>query len=275
MKKIISIILSAFVIFGAITPILAEELENGAGNADAGTKANATDIQNRLQQMRVNLKDFKDKKVQEAADGVAVLKEKVALKKKVIEARIAEAKKTKEEKRKMVLVNLVDIQIKQYTNTKERVAKMTNINADLKAQLNTSIDAAVVDLNTEKTKIQAAATPEELKNLAKEIKDLFKAKRDIVKQIVDAILASRTNNSVTKAEGRLAEIKAKIAELKAAGKDASSLETLLSSAEAKLGAAKTAAKTDVKKAINELKDAYNKMKDAVKGADAVETEKAE
>jgi hypothetical protein len=266
MKKIssiISIILAALVVLGTMAPVLAQE-SNDAVGADAVITANATDIQSRLRQMRSNLKDFRDKKTQEAADAAAALNEKIASKRKAIEARVAEAKKIKEEKRKTVLLNLIDIQIKQFTNTKERVAKMPNITADSKTQLNTKIDAAIAELNAEKAKVQAAVTPEELKNLAKEIKDLFKAKHDIVKQIVDAILASRANNAITKAEGRLAEIKTKIAELKASGADVSGTESLLANAEAKISAAESSAgKEDLKKAISELKDAYKALRQAV------------
>ncbi|MBU3965451.1 hypothetical protein KKG29_04580 [Patescibacteria group bacterium] len=241
-------------------------------DCSSSASANIDDINSRLQQMRLDLKEFKDKKSQEVADRDAALKEKITSKRKTIEARIAAAKKTKEEKRKTVLLNLVDIQIKQFTNTEERVAKMTNIRADLKTQLSTNIDIAIAELNTEKTKIQAATAPEELKNLAKEIRDLLKSRQEIVKQIVKAILASRTDTAVVKAENRLAEIKAKIAELKAAGKDVAETEGLFASAEQKVVSAKEkSGQKMAKETIDFLKSAYHDMKDIVKKVDTEKT----
>lgn len=267
MKKTIiitSVLLAVFTLSGFALSALAAESANNSAVSATGKDSTLNDIQNRLQQMRANLKDFQDKKIQEAADGTAVLKEKIASKKKAIEARVAEAKKIKEEKQKTVLLNLIDIQIKQFTNAKERAAKMPNITDDLKVQLNTKTDAAISDLNAEKTKVQAAATPEQLKALAKEIKDLFKAKQDIVKRIVNAIMFSRINKSVAAAESRMTEIKNKIAELKASGKDVLSLETLFASAEAKFAAAKAAAsKEDLKNAVDGLKEVYKELQNAV------------
>lgn len=261
MTIVSSVLLVVFALSGfspAVSVIAAESNGTiGAGNSKI------VDLKNYLSQMRNNLKEFKDKKTSEETDRAAALKEKIASKKKTIEARIAEAKKIKEEKRKEVLLNLVDIQIKHFTNTKERVAKMPNITASLKTDLNTKIDAAIAELNAKKAKVQAATTADEIKNLTKEIRDYFKIKRDIIKEIVDAILISRMNAHITKFEASLTTLKAKIEEMKAAGKDVSSLTPLITSAEAKLAAAKTAVgKKDVKKALDALKDAYQELRKA-------------
>lgn len=233
-------------------------------NCLSGESSTTGDINNRLQQMRNNLKDFKDKKAEEETALAQSVKEKVASKKKAAEAVRTAAQKIKEEKRKTVLLDLVDIQIKQFMSTKERVAKMPNITGDQKNQLNTKIDSAIAVLDAEKIKIQAATTPEEVKKFAKEIKDLFKEKRDVVRQIVNAILISRTNSAISKAEGRLAEIQTKITELKASGKDVSSLDALLASTEAKLAAAKTATgKENIKDAVDALKEAYKELQKAI------------
>lgn len=221
----------------------------------------ASSIEDFLVQLRKDKEDFKNNKLKEEVENDNSLKEKTAAKRKATAAKAEEARKAKEEKRKAVLTRLLDIQIKQLGNIKERVSKMPNITADLKIKLNTASDAAVAILAAKKTEVTAATTPEELKKIARDIKDLFKAKREIVKQIVDAILASKAEKTIDAAEGRLADITEKIAELKAAGQDVTELEALLAIAQAKIAAANTkAGKKDLKGAINDLKQAYNKMK---------------
>lgn len=232
-----------------------------ASETTAASQNLANSEENSLTQLRKDREEFKNNKIEEETEQEASLKEKTSAKRKAAEARAEEARKIKDEKRKAVLTRLLDIQIKQLENTKERVAKIPNIKADLKTQLNTSIDAAVAALTVKKAEITAAATPEQLKKLAKDIKGLFETKRDIVKQIVDAILASKAEKTIDAAEGRLAEMTAKIAELKAAGQDVAELEALLAVAQSKIAAANTkAGKKDLKGAINDLKEAYNKMK---------------
>lgn len=221
-------------------------------------------IESSLVQLRKDTEDFKANKQLEQSETANAAKEKTSAKRKAAQDRADAARKIKDEKRKAVLIRLLDIQIKQLGNTKERVAKMPNIKSDLKIQLNTSIDAAVAALTAKKAEVSAATTSGALKKLAQDIKDLFKTKRDIVKQIVDAILASKTDNAITAAEGRLADLKVKIAELKAAGQDTSALDSLLAIAESKIAAANTkAGKEDLKGAINDLKEAYNNMKKAL------------
>ncbi len=232
-------------------------------DCSAGANTPVIDIKNHLRQLRADLKAFSDNKKQEESEKAAAAKEKVAAKRKIIEARREESRIKKEEKRRTVLIKLIDIQIKQLENTKERVAKMPNISVELKTQLNASIEAAAAVL-TKKADVADAATPEQMKELAKEIKELFKSKRDIVKQIVDAILASKADKAIVAAEGRLVEIKAKIAEMKTAGQDVADLESLLAIAQEKISAAKTkAGKEELKGAINDLKEAYKNMKSAV------------
>lgn len=246
-----------------------------AKNNTSGAAINNIDLQNSLAKMRLDLKDFKDKKKEEENALAQTAREKVASKRQAAQTRQEAARKAKEEKRKKVLLRLIEVQIKQLDNTKERVAKMPNINTDLKTDLDTKIDAAVVALNAEKAKVQAAtatATPEELKNLAKEIRDLLKSKQEIVRQIVKAILVSRTDNAVVKAENRLAEIKAKIAELKAAGKDVAEAEGLFASAEQKVASAKEKSGQKMAKEANDfLKSAYQDMKNIVKKVDTEKT----
>lgn len=228
----------------------------------------ADSIENSLARLRKDKEDFKSNRDLEEAELAKAAKEKVASKKKAIEAKREELRIKKDEKRKAVLIRLLDIQIKQLGNTKERVAKMTNIKPDLKAQLNTGIDAAVVVLSAKKAEVTAATTAEQMKKLAKDIKDILKSKRDVVKEIVAAILASKADSTITAAEGRLADITAKIAELKASGQDTAALDSLLAVAQSKIAAATTkAGKEDLKGAISDLKEAYKNMKKALEKAE--------
>lgn len=235
-------------------------------NASVGCMVKTASIDsNKLQdfliQLRKDKEDFKTNKLAEEKENANILKEKIASKKKEIQARLEKAKQNKEAKRKAVLVRLIDIQIKQLKNTKDRVAKMTNIKADLKASLNAKVDEAVGELEEEKAILQAITAPEGLKKFAKELKDSLKTKRDIVKRIVNAILASRADKTISAAEGRLAEIKAKVADLKAAGQDTVALDNLLTAAKEKIAAASAKiGKKELKEAINDLKDAYKDIK---------------
>ncbi len=245
-----------------LTPIALSGL-SPAVYAQTGAQDELNSLRNNLAKER---QEFKNAKSQEESEKAAAAKEKVLTKRGAIQARQEAARKTKEEKRKTVLLRLIDVQIKQLENTKDRVAKMPNIKADMKTSLDQKIIAAVSELNAEKAKVQAATTAEELKKLSAEIKDLIKAKQEIVKQIVQAILSSRVSDAVIKAEAQLAKLKTKIAELKARGQNVSQLETLLSDAEAKLGAAKADAtkesREDLKKAIDKLREAYQDMKNS-------------
>lgn len=240
-------------------------------SSNAGTIID--DIDSRLQQMRKDRDDFKSSKQLEESKILEAAKEKVAAKRKLIEAKREELRIKKEEKRQAVLVNLIDIQIKQLGNTQERVKKMPNITDNLKGELDKAIIAAIGELEAEKVILQAITKPEDLKAFAKELKDSFKAKRSIVKQIVDAILASRANKTIDNAEGRLTEITAKIAALKAAGQDTAALDALLVAAQSKIAAANTkAGKEDLKGAISDLKEAYKSMKSII---EKTETDGAE
>lgn len=258
---ITSLVLGAFIFSLFASMVSATPLAIKAGD----------DIQDSLVQLRKDKEDFKNNKLQEESDKALMAKEKNASNRKVIEARQEEARKTKEEKRKIVLTRLIDIEVKQLENIKERVAKMPNIKEDLKANLNDEIDGTITELNTEKMILEAITAPEDLKAFAQELKDLFKTKRDIVKQIVDAILASKADKTIEDAEERLAEIKTKIAVLKAAGLDTAALDSLLAATQAKIAAASTKiGKKDLKNAINDLKEAYKDMKSVVEKTDSAE-----
>lgn len=241
-----------------------------SSNSESSAKPLVGDIKTYLEKMRASLKEFRDKKTSEDTDRTVALKEKLASKKKDIQARIDAAKKIKEEKRKEVLVRLIEVEIKHFNNTADRVAKMPNITAEIKAQLKTAIDSAVQKLNDQKAKVQAAASDEDVKTLAKETKDLFKTHREIVKKIVAGIHASKESSLISKAEERLAAIETKIGELKAQGKNVSELETILAAAKADIAAAKEKlSQKSFTEANDLLKKAYDKFKTIAEKAKAL------
>lgn len=276
--KLISVLMTGIFTFSLFaSAVLAVDAENNDNNTTATPIPSPFDkdsvgiVEGSLRLLRKDRNDFKNNKLEEIKENANILKEKASAKKKIIQARLEKIKQDKEAKRKAVLSRLIDIQIKQLENIKERAAKMPNIKEDLKANLSDKINEAISELEAEKIILQAITKPEDLKAFAKELKDSFKTKRDIVKAIVDAILASKADKTIDNAEGRLAELKAKIAELKVAGQDVSILESLLAVAEAKITAA--AAKTgkkDFKEAINDLKEAYKNMKSIVEKTDSAE-----
>lgn len=277
-KLISTLVVSVFVLSLFAPAVLAVDTGEGNSSEPVATSTPAVTAQNiagsvedSLVQLRKDKEDFKNNKQLEESEIAKAAKEKVAAKRKLIEAKKEELRINKEEKRKTVLIRLLDIQIKQLKNTKERVAKMPNIKEDLKTSLNTKIDSAIAELNAEKTKVQNATASDDLKKLGKEIKDLFKSKREIVKAIVDAILASVADKNITTAENRLTELTAKIAELKAAGQDTTALDNLLTIAKGKIAAANTKiGKKDLKEAVNDLKEAYKYMKSITEKTDSVE-----
>lgn len=275
--KLISILTMGVFALSLFAPAVSAVDNNGSTGAETipeptvAAENAANSVQSDLTQLRKDRDDFKNNRELEDSETAKIPKEKIAAKRKAIEAKREALKAKKEEKRKAVLIRLLDIQIKQLKNTRDRVANMPNIKAELKTELNTAIDAAVAALTAKKAEVAAATTGEQLKKIAKEIKDFIKAKRDIVKKIVEAIMASKADKTITAAEGRLAEIKTKIAELKAAGKDVSELERLLSVAETKISAAKAkAGKEELKEAVNDLKEAYRNMKNLLEKADSAD-----
>lgn len=273
MKKInlIALMAIAGTISGMLSPLVFATESITAANDAVVSNINNGSVEDSLVQLRKDKADFLINKQQEETELANALKEKVAAKRQAVQAKAEEVRRLKDEKRKVVLVRLLDIQIKQLGNTKERIGKMPNIKPELVAQLNTKIEAAVSVLAAKKAEVAIATTGEQLKKLAKDIKDLFKSKRGIVKQIVDAILASRADNTIAIAEGRLAEIKNKIAALKSTGQDTSALDSLLAIAEEKILAANTkTGKEDLRGAINDLKEAYKNMKSVLEKAESAE-----
>lgn len=263
----------ALSMFASVASATATDAGNAVPSATPAVSAqnSSSSVESLLTQLRKDKADFEANKLAEETAQTDSVKEKVAAKRKAVLAKAEAAKKVKDEKRKAVLTRLIDIQIKQLGNVKERVAKMPNIKADLKASLNSKIDEAVSELEAQKIVLAAITTPEDLKKFAKELKGSFKSKREIVKQIVDAILASRADNTITTAEGRLADLTAKIAALKAAGQDTAALDTLLAAAQSKINAATTkTGKEDLKGAINDLKDAYKSMKSVIEKTNSAE-----
>lgn len=205
----------------------------GAPSAGFAQTAN-NEFKNTVNKLLQTRQEFKDKKAQEGNAEVEESKAKTQAERLTAQQKRVEAQKSKEEKRKEVLLKSVEIQINWMNRTKERVNKMSNIEAALKTDLNTKIANYIAELEKEKTKVNAATTAEALKTLAVEIRNLFKSQHDIVKQIVDAIHDSQEVKALSKAEDRAAAIKAKLEELKAAGKNVSALEVDLENAKKKI-----------------------------------------
>ena len=225
------------------------------------------DVENALNQVRQSRQEFKNAKAQEVSEAAEVGKAKGQAQREAAQQRREAAKQKMEEKRKEVLLRLVDVQIKHLERTKARVQKMPNITEDLKTQLATEIDVTIQKLNDQKAKIQAATEQEAIKTLAKEVRDFFKSYRETVKKIVDAILASRANGAVAKAEERLAAVKAKVQELKAQGKDTTEVETDLDKAEQDIDDAQGAIGRKAFREGNEdLKGAYQEFRNIAQKA---------
>lgn len=260
MKKIILSILSL-----AIIAVL-------AGSSSAGIAQTAdTDFENSISQLRQERKAFNDAKKQEEIEKQQIAKEKAQSKRQQAEQRRVEAENKKEEKRKAVLLRLIDIQIKHFNKTNDRVQKMPNITDDLKAQLEGEINGAIGILKGKKTEIESSAGKEKIKELAKETNELFKTHREIVKKIVEAIHSSRADKAVSMAEDRAAAIKIKVKELKDKGQDASELENDLEDAEKEISDAKDNIGIKAFKEANEdLKGAYQKFREIAEKAKKIQ-----
>ncbi len=234
-----------------------------AASIDASTQKSLENLRN----LRNSFKDAKDLEIGEKA------KEAKAKGKASIDAakkKVAQVKKDKEDKRKQILVHLIDLEIKHFNNTADRVAKMPNITPEIKAQLKLAIDNALQSLKDQKVKVEAAVSDEAVKTLAKETKDLFKTHREIVKKIVEAIHSSKENKFITKAEERAAAIETKIIEIKAQGKDVTELLTILTAARADIAAAKGKVSSKSFIESNEfIKSAYEKFKTIAEKAKAL------
>lgn len=233
-----------------------------AGSPSAGIAQTADgDFQNALNQLRQSRQSFKDAKAQEKSDAAEEGKAKGQVQREAAQQKRTEAQTRMENKRKEVLLKLVDNQIKWMERAKTRVQKMPNITDELKNQLVSEADTAIQNLNAEKTKIQSTSGRDAIKALAKEVRDLFKLQHEIVKKIVDAIHASRANDAVAKAEDRAAAMKVKINELKDQGKNTTDMESDLKDAEKDIDDAQEAiGRKAFKEANEDLKGAYQKFR---------------
>lgn len=226
-----------------------------------------TDFQNALNQLRQSRQGFKDAKAEEKNEASQEGKAKGQAQREAAQQKREAAQQKMEEKRKEVLLHLIDIQVKHWNRTKERVDRMPNITDELKAQLATEIDAVIQQLDGKKAEVQSVEGRETIKALAKEIRDFFKSKREVVKQIVDAIHASRMNNATAKAEERAAAIKAKVKELKDEGKDTTEIEKELDDAEEDIDDAEDAIGRQAFREANEdLQGAYQKFRNIAQKA---------
>lgn len=229
----------------------------GTASVSLAQTAADTDFQSALNQLRQARQAFKDAKSQEVKELQEAVAEKVKARRDQIEKRREETAKRREEQRKTVLNRLIDIQIKHFNRTNDRIQKMPNITDELKSQLQAKVDAAIQKLNEEKAKVQDTSGETEIKALAKEVRDLFKAHRELVKEIVDAIHASMADYAADKAEERANSIKAKIEGLKNEGKNTDELSAELENAEKNIADAREKiGRKAFREANEDLKGAY-------------------
>jgi len=230
-----------------------------------------SEFKDTLKRLRESRQEFKNEREKESSETREINKAQRQIDREAAQQRREEARAEMEAKRKEVLLKSVDLQIAWFERVKERVEKMPNINNDLKTRLVEEVNLAISDLVAKKTSIQGAAGKEAIKTLAKEIKELFKVKHEAVKNIVDAIHASRTSDTVTKAEDRAAVIKARLEEMKSDGKNVAELEALLVLAQEDILNAQNAAGQNKFKEANEaLKDAYQKFREISQKAKELE-----
>lgn len=226
-----------------------------------------TDFENSISQLRQERQTFKDAKKQEETEKQQMAKEKVQAKRQQAEQRRVEAENKREEKRKAVLLSLIDIQIKHFNRTNDRVQKMPNITDDLKAQLENEIDSVIGILEGKKTEIESLTGKEKIKESAREIKDLFRAHREIVKKIVETIHSSRSDKAISTAEDRATAIQAKIKELKDKGQNIGELDNDLENAEKEISDARdNIGRKAFKEANEDLKGAYQKFREIAEKA---------
>lgn len=239
-----------------------------AGLSSVGIAQTAdTDFENSIKQLRQKRQAFNDAKKQEETEKRQIAKEKAQDKLQQAEQRRVEAENKKEEKRKAVLLRLIDIQIKHFNKTNDRVQKMPNITDDLKAQLEGEINDAIGILEGKKTEIESSTGKEKIKELAIETKDLFKTHREIVKEIIEAIHSSRADKAASTAEDRAIAIKTKVKELKDKGQDTSELDNDLEDAEKEISDAKdNISRKAFKEASEDLKGAYQKFREIAEKA---------
>jgi hypothetical protein len=239
-----------------------------AGLASVGiAQTTDADFENSLNQLRQERQAFRDAKKQEEAEKKQGAKEKEQEKRQQAEQLRAEAEKKRDEKRKTVLLRLIDIQIKHFNKTNDRVQKMPNITDDLKAQLEKEIDDAIKKLEGKKLEVENLAGKEEIKKLAAEVKDLFKTHREIVKNIVEAIHSSRADRAVFIAEDRVDAIKTKVKELKNEGQNTIELDNNLEIAEKEISDAKNnISRKAFKEANEDIKGAYQKFREIAEKA---------
>lgn len=168
------------------------------------------------------------------------------------------------EKRRDVLVRLIDIQIKYFERTKERIEKMPNITQEFKNELDAKINEVIQGLVEKKVTVESAQTPEEIKNLALEIQSSSKSYREIIKNIVNAILTSRVDRAIDKAEERLVVIDKKVQKLKKRGEDVSEVEKSIDYVGSFIENIRGGMERKTfKETLKDLKDAYQQLRSLI------------
>lgn len=260
MKKLFLFFLPVLVLFA----LAGLPLESTAQTSDE-------DFAGVVEQFRKSRQTLRDARAQEASETAELGKAKGQGQRDLAEQRRQEARQQMEEKRKEVLLRLLDIQIRHLSRTNERVQQMPNISDDLKAQLDGEIDTDITRLQEYVPQVESATGREEIKDLARQIKDFFRSYRETVRMIVEAIHTSRASDAAATAGDRLAAMNAKVQELKNEGKDTSELEQEIDDIQGDLdNVQEQIGRKAFREANEDLKGVYQKFRNIAQKAKGLE-----
>jgi len=154
-------------------------------------------------------------------------------------ARTPELKAAAVDKGKELAKKMADQLIQRAEVLKARVNEVKDLSDADKTLIISQIDSHIAAINTIKSKIDAAATNEELRSIVKDLRARLRTAQVFDKHFVGRLLAHRINKGIERVESVIQKAEAKIAEFKAAGKDAAKLENLTSEARSHLDLAKS------------------------------------
>lgn len=143
------------------------------------------------------------------------------------------------ERAKQFLQNMIEARIRHLEALKKRIELTKKIKDQEKETLLSQITEQINWLNSEKSKVEAAQTKEEITALSQEIKDYLKNNRLVMKKIIGEILAAKVSWVIEKAEEISQKVSQQIESLKTKGYNTQTLESNLSQYNSKIESAKT------------------------------------
>lgn len=135
--------------------------------------------------------------------------------------------------------NLINDRITKLTSFKNAIDARKRLSATQKQQYDTSITAAITNLNTLKTKIDADTDVATLKTDIKSIFTSYRIYAVVVPQIAEQAAADAMSTSADQLGSLADKLQARITEASNKGNDVTSLNSLLSDMRAKIADAKT------------------------------------